>query len=902
MVARRFEHLRGTTRAVVLFAAISPIVATVAASPGATHEASASTPPNVVFILTDDMRLDQLERMPIVQSELVDKGVTFDDAFITNPLCCPSRTSILRGQYSHTTGIYQNTPPAGGYPTFHDAGEESSTLATWLDGAGYRTGLVGKYLNKYGPGNTAIPPGWDRWVALDEENQAVYDYDVNIDGTIQHFGTTASDYAATVWTSFGEDFIRSTPTDTPLFLYLAYNAPHAPYTAAPDHTADPRCSDVTNADSPSFNEADVSDKPAEIRAIPPLSSSAQKSLGTSLPRVQCRMLLSADDGVGRILTALADTGRLADTLIVFVSDNGAYLGEHRLNGKSEIYEEDVHVPMLIRYDAITSGAPTHDEHLVMNVDLAPTVVDLLGLDVAPGCPTPPYKGTCSGGFDGRSLVPILDGSVTDWRNEILLENKPWCAVRTDRYVFGRQSTGEEELYDLQTDPFELTNMLYGTISPETQALRDSLFAAERLVNGADRHRLHAEHRAGRYRRRDHGDGPHGRDGGPVRRFGRDLLGRVADVDQGDGSGRCERRADHCRNAERNRVLELSVHRDDGRERPDGPSRGLRVLAGDDLDAVRRLRPMVLRRAERAHGDGFGATRPVVHAAVRLGHPGQWWLVRVHVRRSRTVRLLVHRLRTLSDDRDRLGPADGHADVRHGHLIIRRQMVFDRDRGLRVQRPVPVPPSGVDELGILAHPAVSHDLNGNDLRPRPGPRHLSVPSIITEQLHGPVVTLLGRGDDLRDVAPDGRRTPPCRPPWKESSMAPTGPDVERWSENGREDRSRPTILEPPSTRFGLITGTRLWTRLLALERRGGAASRPVNRSDPSGCASAVHPVPCSPYPYDRGRPRRPAEAATTAGGERPRWRRRRCSPPSSSRSALVRPPRLPPSGPRSANTA
>jgi len=455
---------------------MSAIATTVTVVPGATSVASATTPPNVVFIVTDDMRLDQLEDMPTVQSELVGKGMTFDDAFVTNPLCCPSRTSILRGQYSHTTGIYQNAPPAGGCPMFHDAGEESSTLATWLDAAGYRTGLVGKYLNKYGPGNTWIPPGWDRWVALDEENQAVYDYDVNVDGVIQHYGSTAADYAATVWTSFGEDFIRSTPADTPLFLYLAYNAPHAPYTAAPDHAADPRCANETNTDSPSFNEADVSDKPAEIRAIPPLSSSAQKSLGTNQPRVQCRMLLSADDGVGRILTALADSGRLSDTLIVFLSDNGAYLGEHRLNGKTEIYEEDVHVPMVIRFDAITGGVATNDGHLVMNIDLAPTVVDLLGLDVTPGCPTPPYKGTCSGGFDGRSLVPILDGTAAGWRSELLLESKTWCAVRTDRYLLGHQSTGEEELYDLQTDPYELTNMLYGPIPPETQALRDSLFA------------------------------------------------------------------------------------------------------------------------------------------------------------------------------------------------------------------------------------------------------------------------------------------------------------------------------------------------------------------------------------------------------------------------------------------
>jgi N-acetylglucosamine-6-sulfatase len=443
--------------------------------------ATAAARPNIVFVIADDMRDDQLAGMPIVGSELVDEGVTFPNAFASRPLCCPSRVSILRGQYAHTTGIYTNTAPSGGYKAFRDRGLETSTLATWLDAAGYRTGLFGKYLNEYGPGNTVVPTGWDRWVAIDETNAAYSNYDLNIDGTITHFGTTAADYSTDVLSGYADAFIRGTPADTPLFAYVSYSAPHEPYRPSAAYANDPRCANATTTNRPSFNEADVSDKPSEIRNIAPLSASDQTLFGSTLPQKQCRALFSVDDGVGRVLDALGDTGRLGDTLIVFVSDNGLFLGEHRLpDSKGRTYEEAVNVPFVVRYDAVPGISGTIDPRIVANIDLAPTATDAAGLSITPGCPTPPY-GMCSGAFDGLSLLPLLNGTAASWRSGILLESPNWCGIRTARYNFTRYGSGFEELYDLQADPYQLDNALFGQITPQEQATRDALMSDLRTL-------------------------------------------------------------------------------------------------------------------------------------------------------------------------------------------------------------------------------------------------------------------------------------------------------------------------------------------------------------------------------------------------------------------------------------
>jgi arylsulfatase A-like enzyme len=406
-------------------------------------------PPNVVVILTDDQRWDTMWAMPTVQSELVERGVTFANAFVVNPTCCPSRASFLTGKFSHSTGVYRNRPPYGAFASFDD----TSTLATALHDGGYRTGLLGKYLNYYEEDDAAyVPPGWDRWVAFVSQhgNGEYLGYDLTINGSVVHFGDAPADYSTDVLAGYAANFIRSTPASTPLFLWLALKAPHGPMTPAPQYAS--AFSDLPPWRPPSYNEADVSDKPAYVQATPKLDAAARADLD-EVRLDQYRTLLSADDAVQIVLDKLAGTGRLANTIVVFASDNGYLWGEHRWEGKQVPWEESLRIPLVIRFDALGT-APRTESRMALNVDLATTVGELAGV---------PLLGT-----DGRSLAPLLRNDPVRWRSDFLIEHlvddqaeqvvPTYCAVRTGRYLFASYTAGEEELYDLRTDPFEVANV------------------------------------------------------------------------------------------------------------------------------------------------------------------------------------------------------------------------------------------------------------------------------------------------------------------------------------------------------------------------------------------------------------------------------------------------------------
>jgi N-acetylglucosamine-6-sulfatase len=421
------------------------VVATPATRPAAR---AAARPPDIVFIVTDDMRLDQLRAMPAVRSRLAANGVTFTNAFVPNPWCCPSRASILTGTYSHTNRVYRNAPPYGGYASFRAA----RTIATWLDGAGYHTGLVGKYLNGY---RTGIPPGWDEWHAFSggesNEGGAYYDYDLVDNGVLSHRGDRPSDYSTDVLADRAVRFVRDAPPRKPLFLYFAPFAPHGPATPADRHAAAFSSAEFRPR-PPNFNEPNVSDKPAYIRSKPPLSQAGIRALDDGRRRM-LRTLLAVDEAVDRVLTALADTGRLGSTLILFASDNGLLRGEHRWTSKVAPYEEAIHVPLIIRYDPLTLRGGSTDGHLVLNIDWAPTVADLAGVR-APGA-------------DGKAMTPLLAGRNPKWRRAFPIEHlqggsgdsvPTYCAVRTRTAKYVAYSTREEELYDLVRDPFEVHNL------------------------------------------------------------------------------------------------------------------------------------------------------------------------------------------------------------------------------------------------------------------------------------------------------------------------------------------------------------------------------------------------------------------------------------------------------------
>jgi arylsulfatase A-like enzyme len=400
--------------------------------------------PNIVLILTDDQRFDTLWAMPTVQSQLVAKGIEFTKGYVSNAVCCPSRSTILTGQYSHLTGVYTNHPgqPYGGFPAFHDG----STVATWLHADGYRTALLGKYLNGYT--GSYVPPGWDRWFVT-WDGGGYYDYSANSNGDVKSFGSSAKDYSTSVLAERATDFITSTRDDQPLFLYFAPHAPHEP--AIPAERDADAFSDLQPARPPSYNEADASDKPSYIRAEEPLSASVAASVDR-FRQDQYRSLLAVDRAVASILDALTVTGRISNTMIVFMSDNGMLWGEHRWHNKLVPYEESVRVPMVVRYDALIT-APRRDPRLVVNVDLAPTFAQIAGVD-APN-------------VEGRSLLPVLTSARGPWRTDFLMEHMrmdpggvpTYCGVHSERYVYVDYVNGDEELYDLDRDPYEMRNVV-----------------------------------------------------------------------------------------------------------------------------------------------------------------------------------------------------------------------------------------------------------------------------------------------------------------------------------------------------------------------------------------------------------------------------------------------------------
>jgi N-acetylglucosamine-6-sulfatase len=442
-----------------------PICVQQPAQPCAVQVGSAPRP-NFVIILSDDQRWDMVDArhrspnrrgpvMPIVTRELVDSGVTFPQGNVTTALCCPSRTSILTGKYAHNTGIRDNAPPDGGAEVFDD----HCTVATWLKAAGYRTGFVGKYLNGYESLSPCIPPGYDDWHV--QVQVKFYDYDLNDNGVLTHFASAPSDYSGDVMTQRAVDFIHASIGER-FFLHLSQKAPHAPATPAPRHIG--LFAGLAPFRPPNYDEADVSDKPAWVQAL------RFKDGSTDEFRIdQLESLQAVDEGVGAIMQALRDIGADHDTLVIYTSDNGYAWGAHRWRAKQCPYEECMRVPMIMRYPDLAGTTPRSDDRIVLNVDFAATIADLAGI-------TPPEL------VNGMSVAPLLSDTAVSWRTDML--NEHWNGkIPTNALVKGEFDgaswkyveylTGETELYNLDLDPFELTNV---TNDPAHVALKATLAA------------------------------------------------------------------------------------------------------------------------------------------------------------------------------------------------------------------------------------------------------------------------------------------------------------------------------------------------------------------------------------------------------------------------------------------
>jgi N-acetylglucosamine-6-sulfatase len=363
-------------------------------------EAQTTSRPNIVFIMTDDLDELAMEQLGSIRSIMNANGVTFENAYVTYSLCCPSRATFFRGQYPHNHGVIgldTATPPSGD-AKWRELGRDQNTVATWLNDAGYQTKYIGKYMNGYN--DLYKPPGWDEWFVLQGDPR---NNQVNDDGR----SITLAGHSTDAFANEATDFIRrSSVNPDPFFVMIGTKAPHRP----PEVAARYQNSfvDTPLPRPPNFDEQDVSDKAQWLQSYPPLTQ-AQIDYAQTLYRERLRSMLSVEDLLEQTIATLQETGELGNTYIFFTSDNGFHLGEHRLpRGKRTSYEEDISVPLMVRGPGVPAGITR--QQLVINNDFAPTIANLAAV-------TPP------GFVDGSSFVPLLSdsppllGARPSWRKE-----------------------------------------------------------------------------------------------------------------------------------------------------------------------------------------------------------------------------------------------------------------------------------------------------------------------------------------------------------------------------------------------------------------------------------------------------------------------------------------------------
>lgn len=443
----------------VVAAAVTTVLAPAASSQPGTSAAPVQDHPNIVVIMTDDQNVSSMSVLVRTRQLLGANGTTFANSFVSYPLCCPSRATYLTGQYPHNHDVMGNSPPDGGYAMLRG----NETVPVWLSRAGYATTHVGKYLNGYGTQNPAeIPPGWAEWHGLvDPSTYRMWGYTINNNGTPRTYGQQDVEdptlYQTDVLTAFATDYIdRKAPSEQPFLLSFAPLAPHAEVGwASMNGNRNPRpaprhrgaFAGAALPQPPSFNEADVSDKPTQVRQLPLLN--AQDIAGiTKDYRSRLESLLAVDEAVAAIVAAVQRNGELDNTVFLFTSDNGWLQGEHRIpRGKVHAYEESSRVPLILRGPGVPAGVST--QAFVSNVDLAATILDAA-------------DATAAITIDGRSLISIAQNPAPAIGRHLLIETGPkpsgnqwYAAVRAGRYSYVEHSTGERELYDLQPDPYQL---------------------------------------------------------------------------------------------------------------------------------------------------------------------------------------------------------------------------------------------------------------------------------------------------------------------------------------------------------------------------------------------------------------------------------------------------------------
>jgi arylsulfatase A-like enzyme len=457
-----------------------------------------------VVIMADDLEAQGISRMARLQNYLTNQGTRFANSFATTALCGPSRATFLTGQYTHSHGVLSNGPPHGGFEEWHALGRDPNTIGAWLKAAGYRTTLIGKYINNY-PATapeTYIPPGWDEWhgLMLDRRAELAF-YTLNENGTLVVYrGREPDQYQTDVLAAKAVDFIRRAETSDaqPFFLFLATSPPHLPPVPAARHAGE-----FGRLEAPkpsSFNEDDVRDKPGFVQRTRQLTTEEIEEIDEEYTDRQ-RTLLALDEAIERVVLALQDTGELNNTYVIFTSDNGIFQGEHRQTGKTAAYDEAIRVPLIVRGPGVPANRSL--DHLVGNVDLAPTFLALARAQ------TPDT-------VEGRSLVPLLGSSPpaqSSWRRELLIEYlgggggtesigpviradalralaasvrgmPDYSALRTETHTYVEYVNAEKEMYDLARDGQQLDNLMQLGGDPTLAAQLSSRLAAIRNCRGA----------------------------------------------------------------------------------------------------------------------------------------------------------------------------------------------------------------------------------------------------------------------------------------------------------------------------------------------------------------------------------------------------------------------------------
>ena len=441
-------------------------------SPAAPEPTASATPiTNVVLIMADDLDWQTLMQVPRLAA-LRQQGTTFTQHVVTDSLCCPSRTSVLRSQFVHNHQVISNIQATGGgWPTFQARGEQLDCLPTWLSAAGVKTAMIGKFLNEYpGPSDpkTYVPPGWSTWVVPTNHGYEGYNYTLNINGKLQKHAKAPTDYLNDVLDEHAASFIRA--STSPFYLELTPFAPHLPAPVAPRHVAaDPT---ATAPRTPNYGVTGVGE-PSWLAGVPALTPKRIKTMDR-VWRQRVRSSEAVADSVDTVMNSLRASGKADSTLVLITSDNGFHAGNHRLSaGKRTAFREDAVVPLIAIGPGVARGATV--TAMTSTIDFGPTFATILK------APTPTW-------IDGRSLLPLLQQPTTPagWRTATITENDgtslpgdpdytpqsppKYVAMRSNQWLLVLYANGDRELYNEVGDPYELVNVVNTTDPSVVDAL------------------------------------------------------------------------------------------------------------------------------------------------------------------------------------------------------------------------------------------------------------------------------------------------------------------------------------------------------------------------------------------------------------------------------------------------